>query len=217
MHRPPSTTGNDGHAYRRLCHPTRPFRLARTWYHRVIPGYPEEAGKNAAGTQLYGPSGAPVWASPTVDAGRGLVSAPVKTTPTRPRPRAMLFWPSTWKPANWLGRSKGPRLMRSPWPAPAPRTAKTVRRRSAQISTSEWHRSWLRGKIVRKSWLRVRSPAWSGRSIQTLAGSSSSTAGTVPSDRWQGTCCWRLALVVNDEHRSTPNVNRRGLRDVERL
>ena len=73
MHRPSSTTGNDGHAYRRLCHFTRPFRLARTWYHRVIPGYPEEAGKNAAGTQLYGPSGAPVWASPTVDAGRGLV------------------------------------------------------------------------------------------------------------------------------------------------
>ncbi len=43
------------------------------WYHRVIPGYPEEAGRNAVGTQLYAPSGAPVWASPTVDAARGLV------------------------------------------------------------------------------------------------------------------------------------------------
>ncbi len=43
------------------------------WYHRVIPGYPEEAGRNAAGTQLYAPSGAPVWASPTVDVDRGLV------------------------------------------------------------------------------------------------------------------------------------------------
>ncbi|MEE8117051.1 MAG: PQQ-binding-like beta-propeller repeat protein, partial [Gemmatimonadales bacterium] len=43
------------------------------WYHRVISGYPEEAGRNAVGTQLYAPSGAPVWASPTVDVGRGLV------------------------------------------------------------------------------------------------------------------------------------------------
>ena len=43
------------------------------WYHRVIPGYPEAVGRNAAGTQLYAPSGAPVWASPTIDVARGLV------------------------------------------------------------------------------------------------------------------------------------------------
>lgn len=45
------------------------------WYHRVIPEYPEEAGKNAIGTQLWAPSGAPVWSSPTVDVARGVVYA----------------------------------------------------------------------------------------------------------------------------------------------
>ncbi len=45
------------------------------WYHRVIPEYPEEAGTNAIGTQLWAPSGAPVWSSPTVDVARGVVYA----------------------------------------------------------------------------------------------------------------------------------------------
>ncbi len=39
----------------------------------MIPDFAEEAGRNAAGTQLYAPSGAPVWASPTLDLARGLV------------------------------------------------------------------------------------------------------------------------------------------------
>ena len=43
------------------------------WYHRVIPGYPEETGKNGIGTTMWGPSGAAVWSSPTVDPARGLV------------------------------------------------------------------------------------------------------------------------------------------------
>ena len=54
------------------------------WYHRVIPGYPEEAGTSAAGTQLWAPSGAPVWSSPTVDAARGLVYAGTGENYTRP-------------------------------------------------------------------------------------------------------------------------------------
>lgn len=54
------------------------------WYHRVIPGYPEEAGTNAAGTRLFAPSGAPVWSSPTVDAARGLVYAGTGENYTRP-------------------------------------------------------------------------------------------------------------------------------------
>jgi len=54
------------------------------WYHRVIPGYPEEAGRNAAGTQLYAPSGAPVWASPTIDVDRGLVYVGTGENYTRP-------------------------------------------------------------------------------------------------------------------------------------
>lgn len=54
------------------------------WYHRVVPGYPEEAGENAAGTQLWAPSGAPVWSSPTIDTRRGLVYAGTGENYTRP-------------------------------------------------------------------------------------------------------------------------------------
>ena len=43
------------------------------WYHRVLPGYPEETGRNGIGTMNWGPSGAAVWSSPTVDPARGLV------------------------------------------------------------------------------------------------------------------------------------------------
>jgi polyvinyl alcohol dehydrogenase (cytochrome) len=45
------------------------------WYHRVIQEPPVEAGRNSVGTQLWAPSGAPVWSSPTVDAGRRRVYA----------------------------------------------------------------------------------------------------------------------------------------------
>ena len=54
------------------------------WYHRVIPGYPEEVGKNGIGVTLWAPSGAPVWSSPTVDAERGLVYAGTGENYTRP-------------------------------------------------------------------------------------------------------------------------------------
>ena len=54
------------------------------WYHRVIPGYPEEVGRNAAGTPIFAPSGAPVWSSPTVDPRRGVVYAGTGENYTRP-------------------------------------------------------------------------------------------------------------------------------------
>ena len=54
------------------------------WYHRVIPDPPEEAGRNASGTQLWAPSGAPVWASPTVDVARGVVYFGTGENYTRP-------------------------------------------------------------------------------------------------------------------------------------
>jgi polyvinyl alcohol dehydrogenase (cytochrome) len=43
------------------------------WRHRVITEMATERGVNAAGAKKYGPSGAPVWCSPTVDAKRGLL------------------------------------------------------------------------------------------------------------------------------------------------
>ena len=54
------------------------------WYHRVIPGYPEEAGVNALGRQLWAPSGAPVWSSPTIDVSRGRVYVGTGENYTRP-------------------------------------------------------------------------------------------------------------------------------------
>jgi polyvinyl alcohol dehydrogenase (cytochrome) len=43
------------------------------WTHRVITEASGETGKNNNGKTFYGPSGAPVWCSPTVDTKRGLL------------------------------------------------------------------------------------------------------------------------------------------------
>lgn len=43
------------------------------WRHRVIAEPAKISGKNRRGGPAYGPSGAPVWCSPTVDAKRGLL------------------------------------------------------------------------------------------------------------------------------------------------
>lgn len=58
------------------------------WRHRVIADPAVVSGKNKNGKPAYGPSGAPVWCSPTVDSKRGLLyigtgenySAPTTTT-----------------------------------------------------------------------------------------------------------------------------------------
>jgi polyvinyl alcohol dehydrogenase (cytochrome) len=44
----------------------------KLWSHRVVPRA-KESGKTKKGKTILGPSGAPVWCSPTVDAKRGLV------------------------------------------------------------------------------------------------------------------------------------------------
>ena len=54
------------------------------WYHRVIPGYPEETGTNGSGTTTWGPSGAAVWSSPTIDPARGLLYAGTGENLTHP-------------------------------------------------------------------------------------------------------------------------------------
>ena len=43
------------------------------WRHRVVSEMPSERGINSTGTKRFGPSGAPVWSSPTVDAKRGVL------------------------------------------------------------------------------------------------------------------------------------------------
>ena len=54
------------------------------WYHRVIPGYAEETGENGIGTMNWGPSGAAVWSSPTIDPARGLLYAGTGENLTHP-------------------------------------------------------------------------------------------------------------------------------------
>lgn len=44
----------------------------RLWRYHTVPA-PEKTRINAAGAQNYGPSGAPVWTTPTIDEARGLV------------------------------------------------------------------------------------------------------------------------------------------------
>ena len=43
------------------------------WTSHVIPEQPKPVRKNRLGVQLWGPSGAGIWSSPTVDVGRGVV------------------------------------------------------------------------------------------------------------------------------------------------
>ncbi len=54
------------------------------WYHRVIAEDAREVGRNEAGTAVLAPSGAPVWASPTIDARRRLVYVGTGENYTRP-------------------------------------------------------------------------------------------------------------------------------------
>lgn len=46
---------------------------AEIWRYRVISEQPRETGKKKNGKSFYGPSGAPVWCSPTIDIKRGLL------------------------------------------------------------------------------------------------------------------------------------------------
>jgi polyvinyl alcohol dehydrogenase (cytochrome) len=46
---------------------------SKLWYHRVVPDSATKRGNKRNGRPFYGPSGAPVWCSPTVDQKRGLV------------------------------------------------------------------------------------------------------------------------------------------------
>ena len=43
------------------------------WYHRVIPGKATPRNDKKNGKPFFGPSGAPVWSSPTVDVKRNLL------------------------------------------------------------------------------------------------------------------------------------------------
>jgi polyvinyl alcohol dehydrogenase (cytochrome) len=43
------------------------------WQAYTIPEVPQPTGKNARGTQLFGPSGAAVWSAPTIDPKRGAI------------------------------------------------------------------------------------------------------------------------------------------------
>jgi polyvinyl alcohol dehydrogenase (cytochrome) len=47
----------------------------QVWKTYTIPEEPHKTGKNKIGTQLWGPSGAPIWSSPSIDAKRNVLYA----------------------------------------------------------------------------------------------------------------------------------------------
>ena len=57
---------------------------AVVWKTYLVPE-PKPQGKNSAGTTLWGPSGAGIWAAPTIDVARGLVYAGTGNTYTPPQ------------------------------------------------------------------------------------------------------------------------------------
>ena len=66
---------------------------AELWYHRVIADAAERVGETASGGPIFAPSGAPVWSSPTIDAGRGVLyigTGENYTRPTSPASDAIL-------------------------------------------------------------------------------------------------------------------------------
>lgn len=63
------------------------------WRAQSIPGVPQQVGTNAAGTPRFGPAGAPVWNTPTVDAKRRRVyfgSGDASTFPAAPTSDAVI-------------------------------------------------------------------------------------------------------------------------------
>jgi len=54
------------------------------WYHRVIPEPATRVGRTSVETDVFAPSGAPVWSSPTVDVARGRVYLGTGENYTRP-------------------------------------------------------------------------------------------------------------------------------------
>ncbi len=56
----------------------------RVWKTYTIPEEPKVVGKNAAGTPLWKPAGAAIWASPTIDAARGLLYVATGNAYTEP-------------------------------------------------------------------------------------------------------------------------------------
>jgi polyvinyl alcohol dehydrogenase (cytochrome) len=56
----------------------------KLWYHRVVAQPSVETGKNRLGVTTFGPSGAPVWSSPTIDPARGVVYIGTGENYTRP-------------------------------------------------------------------------------------------------------------------------------------
>ena len=86
------------------------------WYHRVVADTAKPQGKKSNGKPFYGPSGAPVWCSPTVDTKRGLIyigtgenySEP--TTNTSDAIQAIDI-----NTGNWYGTSRQQRMMHGTW------------------------------------------------------------------------------------------------------
>jgi polyvinyl alcohol dehydrogenase (cytochrome) len=77
------------------------------WKSYTIAEEPHAVRKNKQGTQLWGPAGAGVWSSPTIDAeeARRVCDHRRFATPILPRAPAIRSWPSIWTPESCFGRA----------------------------------------------------------------------------------------------------------------
>jgi outer membrane protein assembly factor BamB len=78
----------------------------KLWQTFTIPETPKPTRKNAAGKQQYGPSGAGVWSTPTIDEQLGVLYVATETTSRTRRPTPATRSPA-WilRPANCCGPS----------------------------------------------------------------------------------------------------------------
>ena len=106
------------------------------WKTYTIPEAPTMAGKNAAGTPLWKPAGAAVWAAPTVDVARKLLYAATGnayTDPAAPTSDAVIAMSLETGAIQWVSQVT-PEATRS-WSA-AGRTMTTARTMSVRTSIS---------------------------------------------------------------------------------
>ena len=114
-----------------------------SWQAFTIPGEAKPTRKNQKGAQLYGPSGAGVWSSPTVDAAkRALYVTTGDSYSDPPAPTSTPFWPSTSIRERFSGRARRRKATPSILPAVILRSRGTARRPRVRISTSGLLRSW---------------------------------------------------------------------------
>ena len=118
-----------------------PPAAGRLWKTYTIPEAPQIVGKNAAGTPLWKPAGAAIWAAPTVDLARKVLyvaTGNAYTEPAAPTSDAVIALALDTGAIQWVSQVTPERCRSSSAASPATTTARTT---SVRTSTSATRRS----------------------------------------------------------------------------